>query len=1071
LINLNKLPEFLIAGPAALEDREVRERIYQPWFQELALSNPITLQATSILCRISLFAMEARAVAHLLRASKSGVDAMLKPLTEKGFLQFACDGDCSLAPHPLLREACTSLPDEILDEHSMRRAYRDYLHQVLEETPKCRTDFLTLLDAWMVAVQDAFFVVRDRAQPKPFDVDGSLVIKRGLTLDLQKIFEVCAGRGIQLQWVAEAFRDQIEDMGCARVIGLAQVMSLIKPPSKAFAEILWLALSKQAKVSWDRPETSDAWARAQSINAASFHWSGQGDDVCWYGVEKLLRRGEACVQQMAESNLGSVDIELCAVVGGLYFLGHEGFANNLLSGCHANTPSAFLCIAIFLANRDSTKAEAFAKEHFDGSRRRTDSTISFSYEKLIVEHYLAEKGVRPEPLYRGQYVINMNRLQFFSCMAYCDDFMAFVRRRIAAAAIIESGDRWIRCQGFEKPSATVDQETQNILAKEEHSYATLWLDDVGALFDDMVEKLALLKCDLGRIDDATALARQGAALQLEIRSQILLLPIDQRLAYLDIFRPYSLFPLLKGTEADLAQAVLRYKGIALDSIVEDRLLTEASKESEDQKLVEQLDLHKRHLGQRLFQPSSKLSEIKHQIDPLKEELEKIEKIETQLAQHVAGLGQARHALRVRFEQVQQIIFNEGALIEYMRYPHYLGKGKWEQRYGAIVLFCEGAPLWVPLGKAKDVEALVQRYCTLVRVPSQEEALSANLLELCEVLWAPIGLALPSQTKRIIISPDGQLNCISFATLLTKDNQFLAERYSVQYVASGRDLGRELKPLKAREVVLFANPDFNLAATATLADAQAHSSKWTRGSENSEIEDWNFVDLQETQNEGDELIKKFAGLDWATTDFTAEKATKETLLKIHSPHILHLATHIFFAKEDPLAAQTEPEPSMNARQSVSKSSFFKNAMHRSGVALAGAQTTIEAWRREKIPPGANDGILTAEDVSTLDLKGTWLVTLSACDTRSGEARVGEGIMGLRRGFIQAGAQNLLMTLWPSASILQIVSDFYDVAHNTSNAPEALAVVQRNWLVKLRAEKGLANAVNLAGPFIMSSQGKP
>src|SRR6202043_1488357 len=123
-------------------------------------------------------------------------------------------------------------------------------------------------------------------------------------------------------------------------------------------------------------------------------------------------------------------------------------------------------------------------------------------------------------------------------------------------------------------------------------------------------------------------------LQLEIRSQILLLPIDQRLAYLDIFRPYSLFPLLKGTEADLAQAVLRYKGIALDSIVEDRLLTEASKESEDQKLVEQLDLHKRHLGQRLFQPSSKLSEIKHQSDPLKEELEKIEKIETQLAQHV-----------------------------------------------------------------------------------------------------------------------------------------------------------------------------------------------------------------------------------------------------------------------------------------------------------------------------------------------------------------------------------------------------------------------------------------------------
>jgi CHAT domain-containing protein len=125
----------------------------------------------------------------------------------------------------------------------------------------------------------------------------------------------------------------------------------------------------------------------------------------------------------------------------------------------------------------------------------------------------------------------------------------------------------------------------------------------------------------------------------------------------------------------------------------------------------------------------------------------------------------------------------------------------------------------------------------------------------------------------------------------------------------------------------------------------------------------------------------------------------------------VATHGFFAKEDPTTAQTEPEASLSVRQSVVKSKFFKNPMHRSGLALAGAQTTIEAWKHEEVPPVENDGILTAEDVSTLDLQGTWLVTLSACDTGSGEARAGEGVMGLRRGFIQAGAQNLLMTLWP------------------------------------------------------------
>ena len=83
------------------------------------------------------------------------------------------------------------------------------------------------------------------------------------------------------------------------------------------------------------------------------------------------------------------------------------------------------------------------------------------------------------------------------------------------------------------------------------------------------------------------------------------------------------------------------------------------------------------------------------------------------------------------------------------------------------------------------------------------------------------------------------------------------------------------------------------------------------------------------------------------------------------------------------------------------------------------------------------------------------------------------MGLRRGFIEAGAQNLLMTLWPIDDELtvQIMNDFYEAAHNTGNAPEALADVQRNWLLKLRTEKGLLHAINRAGPFIMSSQGKP
>ena len=601
-----------------------------------------------------------------------------------------------------------------------------------------------------------------------------------------------------------------------------------------------------------------------------------------------------------------------------------------------------------------------------------------------------------------------------------------------------------------------------------------------------VNNLAYLKLDLDKLDEAKLLAKRSYDSSLETLSKILSFTSEQqRLAYEAELMPYTLFAALNGSGALLANAVIHYKGVVLDSIIEDRLTAE---HASDQESIERLVSDKMELGQLLLQSSFRSPvDARETIQNLEQD---VDRIESQLAQNVTDLRQARHALGVSLEQVQSAIPNDGALIEYLRYWHYSGKGKFEWRYGAIVLLPKGAPLWIPLGKANEIEHLVRRYETLVRGSPEEDELSVNLQALYEAVWAPIGQALPSQTKRIIISPDGELNFISFATLLTGDKQFLAQRYDVQYVASGRDLLRELKPSTAKEVVLFANPDFGLASTAMLAKGEHRSADAgsIRGSEKREIEDWSFGSLEGTQKESDELMKKFAGWGWKPTDFTAKEATKEALLKIHSPYVLHLATHGFFAKEDPATTQTEPEALLNVRQGVTKSKFFKNPMHRSGLALAGAQTTIEAWKRKEVPPVENDGILTAEDVSTLDLQGTWLVTLSACDTGSGEARAGEGVMGLRRGFIEAGAQNLLMTLWPISDevTVQIMSDFYEAAHKTGNAPEALAEVQREWLVQLRDGKGpkfdkvkdaingrggLAKAVNLAGAFIMSSQGKP
>jgi CHAT domain-containing protein len=116
---------------------------------------------------------------------------------------------------------------------------------------------------------------------------------------------------------------------------------------------------------------------------------------------------------------------------------------------------------------------------------------------------------------------------------------------------------------------------------------------------------------------------------------------------------------------------------------------------------------------------------------------------------------------------------------------------------------------------------------------------------------------------------------------------------------------------------------------------------------------------------------------------------------------------------------------------------------------------------------------AEELGGLNLQGTWLVSLSACDTGQGQARAGEGVLGLRRGFLKAGARNLLMTLWTVSDqeTIGFMKEFYQAAQKSGRPPQALAEVQRDWLVRLRQERGLRVAVSLAGPFVVTFQGKP
>ncbi len=131
-------------------------------------------------------------------------------------------------------------------------------------------------------------------------------------------------------------------------------------------------------------------------------------------------------------------------------------------------------------------------------------------------------------------------------------------------------------------------------------------------------------------------------------------------------------------------------------------------------------------------------------------------------------------------------------------------------------------------------------------------------------------------------------------------------------------------------------------------------------------------------------------------------------------------------------------------------------------------TLQDWKKGIFPPEEHDGLLTAQEVANLNLDHTWLVVLSACDSGGGEAQAGEGVFGLRRGFAEAGAQNLLMTLWPveDTGTADLMQAFYREALRSGDAPDALANVQRASLIEVRKKSGLSEAVREAGPFILS-----
>jgi CHAT domain-containing protein/tetratricopeptide (TPR) repeat protein len=264
------------------------------------------------------------------------------------------------------------------------------------------------------------------------------------------------------------------------------------------------------------------------------------------------------------------------------------------------------------------------------------------------------------------------------------------------------------------------------------------------------------------------------------------------------------------------------------------------------------------------------------------------------------------------------------------------------------------------------------------------------------LFDPLLSALRGKT-RLFIAPAGILHWLPFEVLPTATGSYLIDTYLISYLTTGRDLLLSRAPHAfvpaAGVACVIADPDFDMHSTSGTA---LHPPKGLRLSP--------FARLKGTRKEG-ELIAGMLGV----TPILGEQAVESVLKALHSPSILHIATHGFSLTsrenwgELPGAAEQR-----ETFASTGVGVHLENPLFRSGLVFAGVNT----WcRGEPLPPEAEDGIFTAEDVAALDLRGTELVVLSACQTGLGrEVHSGEGMPALRRAFMLAGAKTLVSSLW-------------------------------------------------------------
>jgi len=441
-----------------------------------------------------------------------------------------------------------------------------------------------------------------------------------------------------------------------------------------------------------------------------------------------------------------------------------------------------------------------------------------------------------------------------------------------------------------------------------------------------------------------------------------------------------------------------------------------------------------------------------------------DRLEAELAQGATGMNLARLLGSVDPEALQHHVGAGWALVEFVRTRRFrfnvVHGQRWESaRYVAFVLRAgtQARIEFVDLGDATDVDARVRRFLAAIG-PSDSETRRCLGEELRTTIFDPIWTHIPDHANLCLV-PDGLLAVVPFQALPNRTGGELIDDFAnISYLASARDalaFSDSTDEPPSRPLVI-GDPDFDMGSRhsddAVAADGTggnlAPSSPLEESETNAEplagllaelrarLPNGRFAPLPATRNEAT-AVGSILGVD----PLCGTDALKWTVTSARSPLVLHLATHGFYLEASERAGDDSDGEVLRAthNKGLEALAAVDNPLLRSGLALAGANRRLQQRMHRQ---DADDGILMAEDFLSMDLRGTELVVLSACDTGLGAIKTGEGVLGLRRAITVSGARTVIMSLWevPDDETRYLMEKFYQGIRRGESRSGALRQAQ-------------------------------